>query len=937
MDPANLIFRLWAKTNERRGDEEEAWSFHPLPCHLADVGHVAETWLAANQNLKGKFCDLWEAPGSEDVVCTLVLASALHDFGKGCPRFQAKSTIGWQHGYGSFWEYRPIPNGVGFDHGLATYRLFNDVLSPRGRTPVSQSWRMIVPLLRMAGGHHGKLYEPEDLTDPKQACRPNPGSIEHKCLGALLDAIQRLFGPLPDIKSQPEPSFLMLASGFVSIVDWLGSDENFFCFRPDIQSEDELGSYLSSLRTRRVGEQALEAAGVLPMLNRETKSFVQLFGPEPYEGFQASALNSAFGTVPGSEICLIEAPMGLGKTEVALALAVNSIAAEQADGIYFALPTQASANAMFARIYKYTKSIASEKLSLVLAHGARKYYADFRKLLDYSRPAFASDRIGITDDIFPTAEVISAQWLQPSKRALLAPVGLGTVDQAMLGAMGVRHAFVRLFGLARKVIVLDEIHAYDVYMGTILFRLLAWLQALDAKVILLSATLPSLLRARLFRAFGEETVEVSSNSYPQLISCSSRGDIEIVSGDVPDRLKKELSVRHIESDDTTRAGVSWIQKTIRANGCVAWIRNTVKEAQQAYRMLRDAGVSDVELVHARFIRTDRNTKEERLIDGLGKQPEHSARPKRLVVVATQVIEQSVDMDFDAMLSDLAPVDLLLQRAGRLWRHPDRLKHERGTHTEPVLSVLMPDRDNIHALTFGSSAYVYDHEILARSAYIVRRHSTWTLPRACRELVTELYDRDEAYWTSSRLNVDPERLAEIRARRAHVEETQKTLAKRILISSPDREPRMRDASRDGDSDSSIALSTRLVGRSASVVLCKLSPQGVLALGQPNRVLKLPAEGDFRARFSMEEAITLSTVSFPWHSYKGEQYDYVDSELQPIMEWWRTRHPYDDRVFLLLDDSGRGHFGDAEVSYSTEEGLVIQRKRKAGEEEDSFSNL
>lgn len=938
----NLLYHLWAKTTDRDRDRDGnplPWQRHPLPCHLVDVGYVAETWLDLDEHLLDRFCQLWETVPRALVRRALVLAAALHDLGKVYPEFQTKSDRGWAHGYGRVRGFKTTPKP--FDHGAATARIFNAFKSRRGGgvEGVDPRWRALVPLMQIAGGHHGALYG--------EAAVASDGSLNSEELQeivfATISAVTALFGEPPDVPSAPPSSFLMHAAGFVSVADWFGSDVRYFPFAPEVDDQHKLSAYLEDLRRRGVAAEALRNAGMIADL-RPKETFGGLLTPDgqpewqPKAGFQEAACALPFGARPGPEILIVEAPMGLGKTEIALYLAAQAMRHGHADGLYFALPTQATANALYDRIALFAERVKGEEdLALMLAHGARRYFDDFRRLIDASPkvPFARSVRDGSKgDEQFPS-EVVAASWLLPSKRALLAPIGLGTIDQALLGAMGVRHGFVRLFGLARKVVVFDEIHAYEVYMGVLIERLLAWLGALGCKVILLSATLPEGLRIRLLRAYGARVVD-GAGDYPQALHMVA-GEEPRVIGDSGEAAagSKGIAIDPVEATDRTFAGVEWVMERLdERGGCIAWIRNTVREAQEAAHALRKRGV-EVDLLHARYTRRDRNEKESDLLRQFGKPaPENPDRPAARVVVATQVVEQSVDVDFDAMLSDLAPVDLLLQRAGRLWRH-ERGARRHG-HDRPVLGVLMPAEENRHMLRFGSSVYVYDAETLARSARIVLDTPRWELPAACRELVARLYDRGEDFWTAALIGCDPERLTEARASLAKKRAAMEYKATQTLTASPAHPvPVQREAQPDIEDASGVSLATRLGSRSAAVALFEMDGDRPRPLGVDQPVT-LPEADDYPARLDVEEAVMLSSVSFPWYGRGEGGEPGLSPELHEIAAWWRQTHPFDQRFFVVLHD-GRFEIEGLSGTYTRELGLVLDRPGTASTDTAPFEDL
>ena len=827
---------------------------------------------------------------------------------------------------------------------------------------VSPDWTPLLPLLCAASGHHGTLYH--DVT-------PDTGigwRVRNQAWASLvveaLDEIIYHLGELLPLPEDPSPAFLLLTAGFVSVADWFGSNTESFPLADEaVTTREAAEAYLAGHRKRETAETAIADAGLISGFSEVPDAFGDLFrddhttdGEEgwlPRPGFQAVACDLDrldFGVTSGPEIAIVEAQMGIGKTEIALWLAASALRHRTADGLYDALPTQATANAAFGRVRQFATRLRPDSdLALALAHGAKRFDDEYGRLReDYNRlrRAYGAGTHRAAGDEAASSEVIAPSWLQPSKRALLAPVGVGTIDQALLGVMGVRHGFVRLFALARKVVVIDEVHAYDAYTGALLRHLLRWLGALGTKVVLLSATLPPSLRTMLLDAYFQNATPAGlvpngtgdhPDVYPRLVHACPGARAAVLT-DPRTEAERETTQVFVEPvlpgelapgdeiDPKTRAGATWVAERIDRDGCVAWIRNTVREAQEAYAVLQDAGIPAV-LLHARFARFDRNRIEADLLARLG--PPGADRPDRLAVVATQVIEQSVDLDFDAMLSDLAPVDLLLQRAGRLWRH-ERPEARHG-HTRPVLGVLMPLDADIAALAFGPSRYVYDAVTLARSAVLVQQYDMWTLPAACRALVYDLYDGDWA----GRLPVDPDALA--KAQKALQTQTRQMerAAQQAFLSSPDRHPTVRDAHRDrSDAGAYATLTTRYGAHTAAAALFRNTPAGPVPVGS-DALLATPDAGDSAARFSAEEAVELASVSFPWY---GERPDdtAVSDALDGLRMWWRETRPYDDRLFVLLQEKGFVH-GQVSGRYSPVTGLHLARPSAPPPDAPPFESL
>ena len=428
----------------------------------------------------------------------------------------------------------------------------------------------------------------------------------------------------------------------------------------------------------------------------------------------------------GPFVAFVEDVTGGGKTEAALILAHRLLAARCARGLYLALPTMATANAMYERLAAcYRRLFAdSETPSLALAHGSARLHKGFRASFEgVADPGRAFEREEDTETERDSSGAACAAWLADDRRkTFLADVGVGTIDQAFLAVLPAKYQSLRLLGLSERVLIVDEAHAYDAYMGRELQRLLEFQAALGGSVIVLSATLPRAVRQDLANAFvkglGAPKRELKSDGYPVVAVVAAGGADEVAKEPRPD-LRRTIEVERLPDE---AAALGQIAEAAQAGAAVAWVRNTVDDAFEGVERLRSAGIH-AQLFHARFAMGDRLAIEREIVGrfGKGKPPSRAG-----VLVATQVIEQSLDLDFDLLISDLAPVDLLLQRAGRLWRHPERIRPIPG----PRLLVVSPDptakvRGDWYAAAFPRAAWVLPkpRAALAVGARVVR-------PRPC---------------------------------------------------------------------------------------------------------------------------------------------------------------------------------------------------------------
>lgn len=435
-------------------------------------------------------------------------------------------------------------------------------------------------------------------------------------------------------------------------------------------------------------------------------------------------------------IVIFEAPMGMGKTEAAL-VAVEQLAKKTGrTGMFFGLPTQATSNGIFSRVSAWlenlTDDVSSER-SVRLIHGKAALNKEFSDL-PKSRNIHEED----TND---KNTVSVNDWFSGRKLSMLDDFTVGTIDQFLLVALKQKHLMLRHLGFANKVVVIDEVHAYDAYMGVYLYQAIKWMGAYGVPVVVLSATLPIEKRNELVKNYlegkdifledGEAMLPgkfYSNEAYPLLTITD--GEKVIQFEDFEREAGTDFEVRKLskaESED-----IAELIKSITGEGVVGVIVNTVRKAQEYARICSEAfGEQNVFLLHSSYIATDRYKKEEELLRTIGKNGD---RPKFKIVIGTQVIEQSLDIDFDVLITELAPMDLILQRMGREHRHKN---NKRPTHLEvPKVYVL-----NSTEYDFDKgSTYVYDEYLLFRTEYFLPEKIN--LPNDISHLVQLVYSEKE---------------------------------------------------------------------------------------------------------------------------------------------------------------------------------------------------
>ena len=552
------------------------------------------------------------------------------------------------------------------------------------------------------------------------------------------------------------------------MADWLGSNQEHFKY---YSKPEELVVYWDK-RALPSAEKAIQS---IPA-NSKTSQFQGLSNLFPFikhpTPLQEYAINEPLSNKP--QLFILEDVTGAGKTEAALILTHRLLSAGLADGLYVALPTMATANAMYKRVgkvYRRFYESSSDLPSLILAHGARELSNVFRQSV--CLPENQSEDLNYTNGYDEREQELSATaychaWLADSrKKALLADVGVGTLDQALLAVLPARHQSLRLLGLGRKVLLVDEVHAYDSYMQKLLDALLEMHARQGGSVILLSATLPQIMRENLFKAFhrglGDDTPEIHSDAYPLATHSPVAGDCE-KHIDTRTEVKRTVTVSRL---DTENAGIEQIKQAVSNGQCVCWIRNTVKAARESHRTLAQCkwmNKNHLHLFHSRFAMVDRQQIEEETLKRFGDKSKHADR-KGQVLIATQVVEQSLDLDFDVLITDLAPIDLIIQRAGRLRRHIRdvqgnrirdlNVKDQRGT---PILYLFAPDPKEdadenwLKEQQKGTQA-VYPHVgqlWLTTKLLIGEEKGRFTMPDDARCLIEGVYSNEAEYASPERL-------------------------------------------------------------------------------------------------------------------------------------------------------------------------------------------
>lgn len=724
---------FWGKAGGAR-DNEPSW--HPLAYHSLDVAACADILLARNPRRLEQLATLLQT-STENAQRFIAAIIALHDIGKFSPGFQAKSPEAWECSTKALLGQHHAPH-AGVRHDADGFALCRQLKLKRLFEPVTMHWcaSEFNTVWAAIAGHHGQPVSDADNT--LDAFRDHPLSLD--AADAFCGDIRQLFDPLDELPEIDERALSVLSwqlSGLTVLADWIGSNRAVFRYHNPDMTVAEYWEYIRY--SADCAEKAVAQAGVLPAAPVSAMSAEYLL-PKIASNLSPLQRHIANMALPdGPSLTLIEDVTGAGKTEAALLFAGRLMSDQRASGLFFALPTMATANAMYNRlrdIYGRLFEIGA-KTSLVLAHGKRALNEDFSEsILDF-RP----DEGSYEDD----AAAVCSKWIADDRRkAFLAHVGVGTIDQALLGVLPSKHQSLRLWGLAERVLIIDEAHAYDAYMGREMERLLTFHAALGGSAIILSATLPEAQRSALIDAFHKgagkplrrnSNIQTRLADYP-LVTVASQLRVTLADVETRTDRTRRLPVRRLpEFQDA----VEEIADLARKGAAVAWIRNAVDDAADAVAALEAKGITPI-LLHARFAMGDRLDIEARVISRLGRDGTQAER-EGFVVVGTQILEQSLDYDVDTMVVDLAPVDLVIQRAGRLWRHPERNQRPMDA---PELLVVSPDpgiveAENWYRQLSKRAAAVYEHHgIVWRSARVLFEAGEIHTPQGVRELIESVY-------------------------------------------------------------------------------------------------------------------------------------------------------------------------------------------------------
>ena len=926
----------WLAAKSGRNDRS-IWL--PLRMHLEDTSDMMG--LLVNQWLPDSEKRAMDLPGDEEELVRMAkLLGGLHDIGKATPLFQSMILQNIDE-VGERLDEMGLPvsrasafvNRKESSHPLAGETVLLKMGFPAGVASVvgahhgkprkiinSLTGDLIAEQLSLVSSCHMNYYDSKDM---------NTSGIWRSLRGRIVDEVLRGSG-YAEIKDIPEISYKaqVLFTGLLIMADWIASNTEYF---PLISSDDCGDEQNDRSRMQRAWNSlALPECWASSCIAMDDAGFQNRFGFMPNAVQKAMIKAAEQSEHPG--IYILEAPMGVGKTEAALAAASIQAGKYRCGGLYFGLPTQATSNGIFPRIESWARSEAEEEtgeegdqvtLGIRLAHGAAEMNDDYRSVFHGTAQ--------INDDGREDTNLIVHPWFEGRKQALLTDFVIGTVDQFLMTALKQKHVMLRHLGIAGKVVIIDECHAYDAYMNQYLEMALCWMGAYGVPVILLSATLPYERRSRLIRSYqqlnpavpdSEKESWMVSKSYPLLTWTDGR---QVKQKRIAMTGGKRM-VRILKTEEANL--ISLLRDKLADGGCAGIIVNTVKRAQTLARtVLKELPDENIIVYHAGFTMEQRAALEKELLRRLGPGSGPEER-NHLVVIGTQVIEQSLDIDFDFLVTDLCPVDLLLQRIGRLHRHARHDAFRPVGMKQAVCAVVGAGAEDE---TEAGSKAVYGEYLLLRTREILPDRIL--LPTDISELVQDVYDR------SFVLQPETERHAEEDYDRK-IKDKQKRANAYRLSPPVNQRRRLKQKTIDGMLDEMISNDVEAEAcvrdgqDSVEAILLQYVPEkhALTPLCDPSVLLL----SDERLSEEEEKLVFRQKIRLPAVFGRGDLIDRVIRELENMTNRWVGTWVRENRLlmgelFMVLDEKGKGILGGYSISYSNR--LGFQYEKVGNENENS----
>ncbi|MEU3273290.1 CRISPR-associated helicase Cas3' [Saccharomonospora sp. NPDC006951] len=712
------VWAAWAKAWKKTGP-------HPLVCHAIDTAAVAEVLYDVLLGPGVRVALEAELAPLGDVRRWVAFLCGLHDIGKATPIFQSMRPEVAEQFLGP--EVRPLldklhpharDGAVRTPHGTLTAVHLSQCLDEWGARAELRD-----ALAYGLGGHHGHLMSANAVQHARLKSAHHGRRPWYRLRSRVVSEVARLWGLGDPAKADWRSASLSVPgmvgiAGLASVSDWIASDTDNFKYA-ELPLTD-LDAYTA--KARQNAEEALKKLRWKRWVPPRNTSYSALFGepPRPLQRKVEELVENR--TEPG--VLVVEVATGEGKTRAAFQAAATLVRNLGLSGMYFALPTRATAAQVHDELANFAEALELGGLPKLV-----------RGRLPVVATSVDEDGSGAFDP---------CEWFTRT-RGLLFPLGVGTIDQALQAVIRSRHVFVRLTGLSGKVVVIDEAHDVDAHMTTLLRRLMWWCGRLGVPVILMSATLPATNREQLIADWRAGRRQVRPGD---VAPCPAEpGGARVTWAGVEDDSVTELTelsevnakrppvaVRNLGKEDL----VGWLRERVSSQGCAVIIRNLVRDAEATYEKLTEEIETwehkpKLVLLTGQVNAGERKLIEEELRKDFG--PKRQARP-HAIVIGTQILQHSLDLDFDVLATDLAPINELIQRLGRLHRHKREAKER--VCTAPELGLLQPPEGKDGPVFSRGLHTVYHHALLLRTWSVLRGRAELKLPEEAPKLVHEVY-------------------------------------------------------------------------------------------------------------------------------------------------------------------------------------------------------
>lgn len=912
---------LWGKSAGRAGG-----MLNLLLSHMLDTAAVAERiWHGMlAENLKALLAELGDGNG----LRFFMWLCGIHDCGKATPAHQAldEASAGPVYAHGLRW---PLGQKLsGWRHTKAGSKILRDVLKERwAKEQIDWVWPIVA-------GHHGTFPPVGELNTPVSRKDHHGKGPEWRAVqAAVVEVFSRAVG-YPSLNAvepsrAPSRSEQLALSGLVIMADWVASNESYFTGIADLHGVSLAGARKrASTAWRDLGLRGGWGHVPVPSADDVVR---ERFG-DVARPFQRLVLNVVRTmTTPG--LVIVEAPMGEGKTKAALAAAEVLAARFGADGVFLGMPTQATCDPMYSLMHTWASGFGNglEKQVAPL-HGKSRFNPEWRKALrgsdaaadDVSHFNYGDDAYGDAGSACGEPErEAPAEWFLGRKRGLLVPFVVGTVDQLLHAATRTKHVMVRFAGLAGKVVVVDEVHAADVYMEQFLTEALRWLGQARVPVILLSATLAPRQRQALAEAYldgalgrlrsGRDELP-EPGGYPSVTAVMVGEDSSarcVVEHAQPWRASMAVRVQVLEDVSREPSRVpAMVREKVGDGGVALVIMNSVARAQYVYRQLSAEFGGDAVLLHGRLCAADRADRTGECMKRLSPGGE---RPRRMVVVATQVAEQSFDIDADVLITDIAPIDLLLQRIGRIHRHDGTVRAP-GVQTPVVVVTGFEQRADGPRFDGACEAIYGSYRLLRTVARVLeaRDGEGWQIPAQVPALVADVYGAPwsvgQAGWQAA--HDAAEKLWFTDQDRRAQSANKFLLGTRNDASAPTLAGLHQHETSGAADDEELNAVVRDGEPTVEAILVRRTERGYATL----RGVRIGVNGE--ASEELLDEVLGGTTRLP-----AKLTALAKEQLRPL-NGWRGDALLNHSLALVLEQDGMARLGEYSVGYDDELGLIVE---------------